>query len=208
MFSTATVTALLFVVFLAGLGIMIWIDGKKKYVLPPKLNYEEGGEECSEENASAEHKTRTKNGDLIARVSANDQGKASTWAALGYEHQNEDSDEKKLIVELNFKYRIKLDSDNEQSTVCAKIETFMNDQPVKIAEQRLPAPAAANEGGKSGDDFISGKQRHIVLLRAGENFTTCLKISLEAEASSGGKCNGEIVANLSEIWYRPELKPL
>ena len=206
MFSVATITALLFVVFLMVLGITIWVDSKKTYILPPKLNHKDGGQEATEENASAEFKANPKNGDLIAKVSANDPGKASAWAALGYEYDNQDSNEKKIIVELNFKYRIKLDTDNDQSPVCAKIESVLNGNPVTIVEKRLSAPEA--EQTAHNDEYLSAKQRHATLLKPGENFTACLKISLQAEAGSGGKCSGEIVANLSEIYYRPELRPM
>jgi cytoskeletal protein RodZ len=206
MFSVATTTALLFVVFLVVLGVTIWIDSKKTYILPPKLNYDDGGREVSESNASAEYKANTKNGDVIAKVSANDDGKASAWAALGYEYENKDTEEKKIIVEMNFKYRIKLDTNNDQSPVRAKIETFLNENPVKIVEQSLTAPAGADV--KHNEDFINGKQRHIAVLKPGENFTAYLKASVEAEAASGGNCSGEIISNLSEIYYRPELKPM
>jgi hypothetical protein len=204
--SIATITALLFVVFLVVLGVTIWIDSKKTYILPPKLNYRDGGQESSDENASAEYKANTKNGDLIARVSANDPGKASAWAALGYEYENTESDDRNIVVELAFKYRIKLDTGNDQSPVRAKIETFLNSSPIGIAEKVLTAPAQT-ETGKT-DEFVNGKQRHITVLKAGENFTAFLKVSLEAEAGAGGNCSGEVVANLSEIYYRPELRPM
>ncbi|MGH8499440.1 MAG: hypothetical protein ACRERV_11635, partial [Methylococcales bacterium] len=124
MFSVATMTALAFVIFLVILGVTIWIDGKKTYILPPKLNYQDGSQEISAENASAEYNANTKNGDLIVKVSANDQGKASAWAALGYEYGNTESDERVLIIVLTFKYRIKLYLDKNQSETRAKIETF------------------------------------------------------------------------------------
>ncbi len=206
MFSVATVTALLFIVFLAVLGVTIWIDSKKTYILPPKLNYQDGGQETSEENASAEFKANTKNGDLIAKITANDTGKASVWSALGYEYENKESDEKSIIVELTFKYRIHLDTDNDQSPVRAKIESFLNANQVTIIERSLTAPAAADT--KQNDGFVNGTQRHIASLKAGENFRAYLKISLEAEPGGGGHCRGEIIANLSEIYYRPELKPM
>lgn len=206
MFSVATTTALLFVVFLMVLGVTIWIDSKKTYILPPKLNHQDGGQEATEENASAEFKANPKNGDLVAKVSANYPGKGSAWAALGYEFDNQDSDEKKIIVELNFKYRINLDTDNDQSPVCAKIETILNGNPVTIVEKRLSAPVG--EQAANSDEFLSAKQRHATLLKPGEKFTACLKISLQAEAGSDGKSSGEIVANLSEIYYRPELTPM
>lgn len=204
--STATITALLFVVFLVILGFTIWVDSKKTYILPPKLNYQDGGQEASEENATADYKANTKNGDLIVRVSANDPGRASGWAALGYEYENQESEEGKVIVELTFKYRIKLDTSNEQSPVRAKIETCLNSDFVTIAEQVLTAPQTADP--KKQDEFVNGRKRHATTLKAGENFTAYLKVSLEAEAASGGNCKGEIVANLSEIYHRPELKPL
>ncbi|MGH8548170.1 MAG: hypothetical protein ACRERU_06130 [Methylococcales bacterium] len=202
--SVATITALLFVVFLVVLGVTIWMDTKKTYILPPKLNYQDGGQEASEENASADYKANTKIGDLIAGVSASDSGKASAWAALGYEYENTESDERNLVVELTFKYRIKLDTNNDQSPVRAKIETFLNSDRVTIVENALTAPAPA----KKSNEFVNRKRRHITALKAGENFTAFLRISLEAEASAGGNCSGEIVANLSEIYYRPEVKPM
>ncbi|MCI0668022.1 MAG: hypothetical protein L0Y38_03240 [Methylococcaceae bacterium] len=204
--SVATATALLFVVFLVVLGVTIWIDSKKTYILPPKLNYQDGAQETSEENASAEYKANTKNGDLIAKVSANDAGKASAWTALGYEYENTESDDRNIVVELTFKYRFNLDTDNDQSSVRAKIESFLNSNSVAIAEKTLTAPASA-EAKKTGE-FLNGKQRHTMTLKAGENFTAFLRVSLEAEAGAGGNCNGEIVANLSEIYYRPELRPM
>jgi cytoskeletal protein RodZ len=210
MFSVATVTALLFVVFLMILGVTIWIDSKKTYILPPKLNYQDGGQETSEENATAEYKANTKNGDLIAKAAGSDSGKASVWAALGYEYENKESDERKIVVELTFKYRIQLDTDNDQSPVRARIETFLNASRMTIAERSLTAPAAADtiQNAQHKDAFVNGKQRHIVSLKAGENFRAYLKISLEAEAGAGGHCRGEIIANLSEIYYRPELNPM
>lgn len=206
MFSVATTTALLFVVFLVILGVTIWIDSKKTYIFPPKLNYQNGGEESSEENASAKYQTNTKNGDLVARVTATDQGKASAWSALGYEYENTASDDRNIVVELTFKYRIKLDSDRNNSAVQAKIETFLNSSSVTIAERSLTAPPT--EDAKHSDKFVNGKQRHVVQLKAGENFTAYLNITLEAEAGAGGNCSGEIVANLSEIYHRPELRPM
>ncbi|MCI0653238.1 MAG: hypothetical protein L0Y39_01990 [Methylococcaceae bacterium] len=206
MFSVATMTALAFVIFLVILGVTIWIDGKKTYILPPKLNYQGGGEEISEENASAEYKANTKNGDLIVKVSANDLGKASAWAALGYEYENTASDKRVLIIVLTFKYRIKLDLDQSQSATRAKIETFVNSNSVAITEENLTSPSP--EGAKKKDEFVNSKQRHVVFLDAGENFTAYLKITLEAEAGAGGNCGGEIIANLSEIFHRPELRPM
>lgn len=207
--SVATITALLFVVFLGVLGVTIWIDSKKTYILPPKLNTQDGGDEASEENASAEHKASTKNGDLIAKVSANDKGTASSWAELGYEYENTQSDDQKLVVELSFKYRLNLETSDNQSPVRAKVETCLNSNPVTIKEQSLTAPPAQDEkAAPMTDKFETGSQRHIVVLKAGENFKATIKISLQAEAGEGGNCKGEIIANLSEIYYRPELRPM
>lgn len=206
MFSTATTTALLFVAFGLILAVTIWIDSKKTYILPPKLNHQDGGEESSEENATAEHKENTKNGDLIVKVTANDGGKASAWAALGYEYENKDSEDKKIIVELTFKYRMNLDTDNSQSSVSAKIETVLNSDSITIKKQALTAPIAGDV--KKNGEFLSAKKRHSVTLKTGEKFTACLKITLEGEAGDRGKCSGEVVANLSEIYYRPELNPM
>lgn len=204
MFSVATMTAFAFVVFLAILGITIWIDGKKTYILPPKFNYQDGGDDISEENASAEHRSNTKNGDLVVKVSASDQGNASAWAALGYEYENTSSDDKILIVVLTFKYRIQLKSDQDQSKACTKIESFVNSDSTTISEQTLSKPVA--EGASKKDGFENKTQKHMIRLEPGQNFTAYLKISIEAPAQSGESIQGEIVANLSEIFYRPEVK--
>ncbi|MGH8558243.1 MAG: hypothetical protein ACRESZ_12435 [Methylococcales bacterium] len=204
--SVATMTALAFVVFLLILGVTIWIDGKKTYILPPKLNYQDGGDEVGEENASAEYKANTKNGDLCAKISANDSGKASAWAALGYQYENTASDDRALIIVLTFKYRIQLESDRSESATRAKIETCVNSDSIKIVEQNLSTPPS--QGAKKKDEFVNKTQRHVAILEPGQNFTACLKISLEAEATAGETIKGEIVANLSEIFYRPELRPM
>lgn len=206
MFSTATTTALLFVVFLVILAVTIWIDGKKTYILPPKLNHNDGDDECSEQDASAEHKANTKTGDMLAKVSATGSGKASSWAALGYEYENTESEDKRIIVELTFKYRINLETDNSQSPIRAKITTVVNSDSKSITQQTLTAPAT--DENKNSGEFTNSTKRHATLLKAGENFTAYLKIEVEGEAGDGGKCSGEIAANLSEIYYRPELKPM
>ena len=203
--STITGMTLLFIVFLGGLAVMIWVDRKKVYVLPPKLNHDDGGQASSEGNTSAEYKANTKNGDLIINVAADGKGTASAWAAVGYEQENETIDDGMMLAHLSFKYRIKLNTDNGSSPVNAKIEAFLNSESVSFTEKSLTASPGADE--KSSNEFVSGTQTVKANLQLGEKFTIYLKVSLDAEAGEGGKCSGEIVATVTEIFFRPEIKP-
>lgn len=203
--STIAGMSLLFIVFLGGLAVMIWVDRKKVYILPPKLNHDDGGQESSEGNTSAEYKANTKNGDLIVNVSADGNGTASAWAAVGYEQENVTIDDGMMLAHLTFKYRIKLNTDNGSSPVNAKIEAFLNSESASFTEKSLTAPPGADE--KSSDEFVTGTQTVKTNLNLGEKFTIYLKVSLDAEAGDGGKCSGEIVATVSEIFFRPEIKP-
>jgi hypothetical protein len=203
--STISVMSLLFIVFLGGLAVMIWVDRKKVYILPPKLNHDDGGQASSEGNTSAEYKANTKNGDLIINVAADGKGTASAWAAVGYEQENETIDNGMMLAHLSFKYRIKLNTDNGSSPVNAKIEAFLNSESVSFTEKSLTATPGADE--KSSNEFVSGTQTVKANLQLGERFTIYLKVSLDAEAGEGGKCSGEIVATVTEIFFRPEMKP-
>ncbi len=203
--STIAGMSLLFIVFLGGLAVMIWVDRKKVYILPSKLNHDDGGQESSEGNTSAEYKANTKNGDLIVNVSADGNGTASAWAAVGYEQENVTIDDGMMLAHLTFKYRIKLNTDNGSSPVNAKIEAFLNSESASFTEKSLTAPPGADE--KSSDEFVTGTQTVKTNLNLGEKFTIYLKVSLDAEAGNGGKCSGEIVATVSEIFFRPEIKP-
>ena len=203
--STIAGMSLLFIVFLGGLAVMIWVDRKKVYILPSKLNHDDGGQESSEGNTSAEYKANTKNGDLIVNVSADGNGTASAWAAVGYEQENVTIDDGMMLAQLTFKYRIKLNTDNGSSPVNAKIEAFLNSESASFTEKSLTAPPDKDK--KSSDEFVTGTQTVKTNLNLGEKFTIYLKVSLDAEAGDGGKCSGEIVATVSEIFFRPEIKP-
>ena len=203
--STIAGMSLLFIVFLGGLAVMIWVDRKKVYILPSKLNHDDGGQESSEGNTSAEYKANTKNGDLIVNISADGNGTASAWAAVGYEQENVTIDDGMMLAQLTFKYRIKLNTDNGSSPVNAKIEAFLNSESASFTEKSLTAPPGKDK--KSSDEFVTGTQTVKTNLNLGEKFTIYLKVSLDAEAGDGGKCSGEIVATVSEIFFRPEIKP-
>ncbi len=206
MFSTATVTALLFALFFVGLGIMIWIDGKKTYILAPKYNHSDGDQESSGENAPAEQDASTKTGVLTAKASSDGNGKALAWSELGFEYEHLDKTSIKMILDLKFSYQFDLQADNDAAKVNTKIESYLNSDNVKIIEQSLPL-ADKNKTLKESKK-ITKSQRHIVILKSGEKFTAVIKATAEVESIEGGTCAGSVSATLEEITYRPELQPM
>ncbi len=206
MFSTATVTALLFVVFFIGLGIMIWMDGKKTYILAPKYNHSNGDQESSGENASSEQDAITKTGELTAKASCDGSGKASAWSELGYEYEHTDASSVKMIVDLKFNYQFELKADNDAAIVKTKIESYLNSDDIKVIEQSLPLVDKSKTAKESKK--ITKSQRHIVILKTGEKFTAVIKATAEVEGNEGGSCTGCVSAALEEITYRPELQPM
>ena len=85
------------------------------------------------------------------------------------------------------------------------METHLNSKYYTIVEQSLPQPdsAAAFKMGK----MIEKKQRHAILIKPGEKFTAYLRVSAQVEGAESGNCASEVVASLTEIYYRPELNP-
>jgi len=204
--STATVTALLFVVFFIGLGIMIWADSKKTYILAPKYNHSDGDQESSGGNATSEQDASTKTGALTAKASCDGNGKASAWSELGYEYEHTDETSVKMIVDLKFSYQFNLDAANDAAKVHTKIESYLNSDDVNVIEQSLP-PADKTKAVKESKR-ITKSQRHIVILKSGEKFTAVVKATAEVEGNEGGTCAGCVSATLEEISYRPELQPM
>ncbi len=185
---------------------MIWVDGKKTYILAPKYNHSDGDQESSGETAAAEHDASTKTGALTAKASCDGNGKASAWSEIGYEYEHSDETSVKMIVDLKFSYQFNLEANNDAAKVHAKIESYLNSGDNKIIEQSLPLADKTKTAKVSKK--IEKSQRHIVILKSGEKFTTVVKATAEVEGSEGGACAGSVSATLEEITFRPEIQPM
>jgi|GEM_PF-1495161 len=206
MFSTATVTAFLFAIFIVGLGVTIWIDRKKTYILPPSLNFGEGGDELSDETQLAEHEESTETGDMRVKVSASGPGTAKVWSQLGYEYEYDGDNEQTLVVETKFSYVFNLQSDNGQAKVKTAVEVFLNSSNVNIVSASLPDTDASI---KSKNDSVGEKSKSLkVTLNPGEKFVAYVRLSAEIEGSEGCISSAEMSANVDEINYRGELRPM
>lgn len=205
MFSTATVTALLFVVFLLGLGITIWIDRKKTYLSPPNLNFQDGTGEADGEGVLAEHEESTETGDLKAKVSAGGAGSASSCAMAGFEYSFDGEREKIMVAEIRLSYAFSISAVNSASKVKARVEMCMNSKSVTIAEASLPAQEA---GVSSLADAVSEKtQKLAASVNPSESMKIYIRVYAEIE-NAEGDASAEVTANIDEIMYRDEISPM
>lgn len=203
MFSMSVIISLFFVVFIGVFGVMIWMDGKKTYILPPKLNYNDGNSESNGEQATADHLENKKTGEITAKASAGPDGKALATAELGYEYQHSGTQAIKLYIELTFSYLVNLKTDNDQSTLNGKVEALVNTKSKTIVDDSLTTSGNLSnpESGKSA----TKSNTLAVSLQPGEKFTAYLKFTAEAANTAEGNCTAQITGKLTEICYRSEI---
>lgn len=200
MFSVSTYVAIFFFGFVMFFAITIWIDSKKKYVLPPKFNYKNGDTQTSGENAQAQHQEIEKTGEFFAKATLDGQGSAMATAELGFEYEDYDGErEITFVTDLKFSYRVNLESSNDNSTSKAKIETFFNAKTAVIVDKTLSNSGSQSLPEEEGTKEI--KKRMKVVLKPGEKLDGYIKLSAETEASGSGNSQVTVSANLLEITY-------
>lgn len=204
MFSVANMTAVLFVIFFIGLGFMIWIDGKKTYIVAPKYNHKNGDQETSGENASAEFDANEKTGSLSVSAGVEGSGKATAWSELGYEYENTEQQAIKMIVELKVGFQFDLTSANEAAKVSSVVATCLNDECVTMAETTLPL--AENQSPPQMGVRTVKSQRHVIDLDPDEKVTMAVKLSAQVDGAESGRSDAKVSATLEEISYRPEVQ--
>jgi len=203
MFSVANMTAILFVIFFIGLGFMIWIDGKKTYIVAPKYNHKNGDQDTSGENASAEFDATEKTGSISVKAAVEGSGMASAWSELGYEYENTEEQTIKMIVDLKVGFQFEFESSNDTAKVNAIVATCMNDECVTMAERTLPV--ADKQSLPKMGARIEKSQRHVIDLEPGEKFTVVVKLSARVDGVDSGRNEANVSATLEEIAYRPEV---
>jgi hypothetical protein len=77
-----------FLLVIAVLGFVVYIDLVTQVINPPKLNHSQGSADASTDEAAATHHEDKTTGQIRADASVNGLGRAQASAEIGHEFQN------------------------------------------------------------------------------------------------------------------------
>ena len=199
-----TTLILFFLVAIAGLGLMIYMDIKPTVVKPPQLNYADGLQNMAAE-ATATHQEDKANGEVRAESTVNGNGKAEASAELGHEFQYRGKEGKKFNPSIHFRYRAHVQVDQGEGQAGALIQTvLLPGSTNEVIKEALTEVGVKDIPGE--ENFTTSVQRlPPVFLEPNQKCKVFLRVTAFAEAlgSEKASCRTEVIGRIAEVRLTP-----